>query len=212
MGDKLQNENLLAAMWGQYSKVPFDSWVQNVSNVYFESGLTLESGSRLAGARCAEFLAVLQLATLDNKDLEKISEHNPPRTTWIALAKANSETIDLCLSELSNNQNRKSAVELISQIVRSQSAKGNYDKVSKIPGSVIVHFARKAQEYKSLNEKHQKALMSFGKSKSTGKILSAGQQKYLSDLLQTLIGDNVISRKSKDGDQEFCDLVLEALT
>lgn len=210
--DSIKDNNPLRTAWESASSgKPLESWVTEISQAYFDSGLSLASAARIAGARQAEFLAVLQLASLDQDSLSLVSQSNPPKTTWLTLAKASKETIELCLEQLRDDAGKHAAVAIVGNLVRSRSNDAAFDAVATLPGEVIVHFGKKAKEYGALSENNRKALLSMGRSKAAGRVLSAAQRKYLADLLRQLYLDGVVSTESKDGDQPFCDLVIKAV-
>lgn len=208
MEAKSTKSNPLKDLWNEDSSNSFADWVLKVNDAYYETGLSLGTASRLAGARPAELLAVLRLASLDENSLALIETAKPPKTTWLSLSKASPEIIDECLKIVAAKPKSKSAVGLVGQYVRSKSNDSGYERVAAIKGSTLVHFAKKSKEYASLQEKQWKALLSMGKTKSSGKVLSTAQRKYVTDLLTILIKDNVISENSLDGDQELCNEVL----
>ena len=205
------DENLIKTVWQSRESKDLETWVMDVSDTFFSSGLSLNTAAKLAGVRQAEFLAALQLASLESPDLRKISAANPPRTTWLSLAKATSETIDLCIQELANKPTRLSAVKVVADLVRSRSLASSFDKVGAVKGSTLIHFGKKAKEYGSLSEKNRDALISMGRKKSAGALLTAAQKKYITDLLRILVSDGVISAATKDNDHAECEEVLIAL-
>jgi hypothetical protein len=203
--------NLIKSVWQSREAKDLASWAMEVSDTFFSSGLSLSTAAKLAEVRQAEFLAALQLASLESSDLMKISAANPPRTTWLSLAKASSETIDLCIQELANKSPRLSAVKVVADLVRSRSLASSFDKVGAVKGSTLIHFGKKAKEYGSLSEKNRDALISMGRKKSAGALLTAAQKKYITDLLKILVSDGVISSATKDNDEAECAEVLSAL-
>jgi hypothetical protein len=203
--------NLIKTVWQSREVKDLESWAMDVSDTFFSSGLSLSTAAKLAGVRQAEFLAALQLASLESSDLKKISAANPPRTTWLSRAKASSETIDLCIQELANKPPRLSAVKVVTDLVRSRSLASSFDKVGAVKGSTLIHFGKKAKEYGSLSEKNRDALISMGRKKSAGALLTAAQKKYITDLLKILVSDGVISPETKDNDHAECAEVLSAL-
>ena len=82
----------LQAAWATPG-LPLGTRARLVSRFAMKSRLSLEGAARICDAAPAEIQALLDLATLDDDDLELGLQANPPVTTWFLFAGADSEWI-----------------------------------------------------------------------------------------------------------------------
>jgi hypothetical protein len=201
-------EQLIEAWSGQGD---FDVWVRRVSDAYFASMLRLEAAARLVRTTPAELQAVLNLASIEDNDLEKIARARPPKTTWLTLATASPAAIDAALRALAEMDPHASPYHTVQNAVGSIEGPGVQDRVAALSGATIVHMGKKATQYNVLSPNQRKALLDIGKRKRTGTSLTPPQVAYLTSLLQQLREAGAIKPDSPDGDQQECDAVLAAL-
>lgn len=189
---------------------PFDEWVQDVSEAFFETSLGLEDAALWLQSRPAELAAVLRLATLDEDELTLLAEDVPPKTTWFAFSRSDSDGIEAGLDALANLEDGRSAHWAVEESIEEVSGPRPVDRVVEVETDTLVHFAEKAEQYNALWEKGRKALRDIAKKKQWND-LTEPQKVYLHDLVEQLADQGVISRDSPDDDQALCDEVLDAL-
>lgn len=183
-----------------------------ISALHMRSRMTLEGTARMTGANPAQIFALIQLATLDDNDLELISQFNPPATTWFLFAGADSDVIKAGLEALVDSVKVND-----SQLLRVYEAMKRIDgptqdeRILAITGDTLRHLVEKAAQYSKLNPKSLKFLSQMARDRSTGKLISEKQLKWLKDILLELVNENVVSRNSMDNDQVVCDEVMDAL-
>lgn len=187
---------------------------QLISTLHMRSRLTLEGTARISGATPAQIQALLELATLDDEDLELVSEANPPATTWFLFAGAGPDAIRAGLEALSIDSTTPTdgtALVTVYDAMRSVSGPTKDERVASIAGATLGHLAHKAKEYDVLTKNSRGLLVGLAKRKATGAQPTEKQLKYLTDVLLQLVQAGVVSRESHDDDQAMCDEVLDAL-
>lgn len=192
------------------SREPFSAWVREVSRSYLSSRLTLEAASRLAGARPAELAAVLELATLEDDELELLDEDVPPSTTWFALAGASSEGLRAALAAL-REDDTASPTRAVRSAIHAVEGPAAVERVVGLDPAIFGHLARKAKQYDLLRPRDRSALVSFSRQLRSGRTLTQRQAAYALSLVQQLVDGGAIRRRSPDEDQDVCDAVLDAL-
>jgi len=174
--------------------------------------MTLEGTARLTGATPAEVLALLELATLEDDDLDLISKANPPATTWFLFAGANPETIQAGVAALEEPREKyESKLEMVYHAMRTASGPSLEERIITISGPTLGHLAHKAKQYKVLTPKARKFLVDLANRKRTGARITEKQLAWLKSLLFELVEKRVVRRDSVDNDQVECDEVLDAL-
>lgn len=201
-------EESLRSVW-RADDLGFGTWVRQVANRYAVCGLNLEAAASLVGATPAELEAVLQLALLDDDELD-VFHSVPPKTTWFQFAGASPAGIRAGLEAL-ENRGDASAFDVVETAIHQAQGPTEQERVAALSWQVFAHAAKKADQYNQLNDKHRKALKGFGSRKKGGRPLTGAQAAYATGLLTQLADAGVISRNSMDGDQELCDQTLEAL-
>ena len=192
--------------------------VRGVSNAYYSIGLDLLTAATYIKETPAELDAILSLGALEDDILERISEINPPKTTWPLLANASREESLQALSALEKNKTKLSEKQMpyaLSQFVYSQmvevSGPTSEQKIGMISGDDLFHLWEKNKSFKALSDKEAKFLGSVAHQRKRGKTLTPKQLKWLNDILLTLRDKKVIQRDSIDGDQEICNRILDLL-
>jgi hypothetical protein len=201
----------LISAWTNVDKLPFDQWLINLSNAFASAGMTLKIGAVVLDVRPAELQAALNLASLDEESLILLAGQNPPPTTWFSLASASTGAIKAALLALSTPEAKNSPSSVVEAAIRNISGPSVAEKVGSLPSEVFGHAAKKAEAFQLLTEKSRNALKGFQRTKRTSGSLSPAQVAFAKDLLQQLVDGGAISRDSKDGDTEICNLILDAL-
>jgi hypothetical protein len=209
------NSNLpIVEAWSDRDRSTISDWVKRVSDIFANSQSSVIATARVLKVHPAELFAVLNLATLEDELLEKISESSPPITTWLSLSKADGKGIEAGLQALESakkERNKTSPCQLVDDAIERVGGGGPTSRVAKLESYVIIHAAKKAEEYGALTPKSRAALKKFGSMRKTGKLLTPKQIGYMQGMLEDLVKRGVIKRNSQDGDQEFCNKILDAL-
>lgn len=200
--------------WSERNNLSMADWVKRVSDVFANSQSSVITTARVLKIHPAELFAVLNLATLEEQLLDKISECNPPITTWLSLSKADAIGIEAALEALEaarKEKSRTSPCQLVDDAIERVGGGGPTSRVAKLDSKAILHAAKKAEDYGALTPKSRSALKKFGSMRKTGKLLTPKQIGYMQGMLEDLVKRGVIKRNSSDGDQEVCNQILEAL-
>lgn len=200
--------------WSERDQSTISDWVKKVSDIFANSQSSVIATARILKVHPAELFAVLNLATLEDELLEKISGSNPPITTWLSLSKADATGIEAGLQALESarkEKNKTSPCQLVDDAIERVGGGGPTSRVAKLESNVIIHAAKKAEEYGALNPKSRAALKRFGSMRKTGKLLTPKQIGYMQGMLEDLVKRGVIKRNSPDNDQELCNQILDAL-
>lgn len=200
--------------WSDRNLLSIAEWVKKVSDTFANSQGSLIFSARLLNTHPAELFAVLNLATLEDNLLEKISQQRPPLTTWLSLSKADESGVEAALEALiaAKSQNdKRSPCQIVDEAIERVGGGGPITRISKLESKTIIHAAKKAYEYGALSDKSRVALKRFGSMRKTGKLLTPKQLGYMQGMLEELVKKGVIKRNSIDGDQEMCNEILDAL-
>jgi hypothetical protein len=185
---------------------------QVVSSLHMRSRMTLEGTARMTDATPAQIQALLELATLDDDDLERVSQVNPPATTWFLFADAESDAIQAGLTSLAvSSEEQDALVVRVYDAMKAVTGPTQDERIAAISGKTFGHLAHKAKEYDVLSKKSRVFLVSLAKRKQAGQPLTEKQLPWLKSILLELVERGVVCRNSADGDQEACDEVMDAL-
>ena len=189
-----------------------------ISTNFYASGLDLASTAAYIKATPIELDLLLSLSELNDDIIDLLSEVNPPKTTWTMLVSANEKEIYEALRALQKNEKKSDKnnsnytfSEFVYQKMLEVSGPTVEQKVSKITGKDLLYLHKKATDYGVLNTWQSNFLRSVANQKKMGKVLSEKQITNLIKILKELIDKNVIKKDSIDGDQEICDMIMEAL-
>ncbi len=193
--------------------------IRKISSEFSANGLDLAGTAAYIHATPSELNALLALGDLDDAYIDRISELNPPRTTWTMLATARDEELDGALEAMKRNREanpqdrvKTTFSEYIYTTMMDVSGPTVEQKVANLSGDVILHALKKGEDFKILiAPKEPNFLKSIASRKKRGKVLSEKQVKWLLDILERLVDGGAIVRESIDGDQEICDQILDAL-
>jgi len=200
--------------WSERNNLTIADWVKKVSDIFANSQSSVIATARVLKIHPAKLFAVLNLATLEEQLLDKISECNPPITTWLSLSKADAIGIEAALEALEaarKEKSRTSPCQLVDDAIERVGGGGPTSRVAKLDSKAILHAAKKAEDYGALTPKSRAALKKFGSMRKTGKLLTPKQIGYMQGMLEDLVKRGVIKRNSSDGDQELCNQILDAL-
>lgn len=191
--------------------------ILKISTEFSASGLDTESTAAYIHTTESELSALLSLGEFDEDLIELISKINPPKTAWTILACASEEEARHALNDYARHQQEKGSTvadeadRYFYQSMIEISGPTREQKISELSANVIKHALKKGEEFNALNEKEAKFLKSISAQKKIGKVLSEKQVKWLKSILETIIAKGAITRNSIDGDQEICDLILNAM-
>lgn len=197
--------------WNEQKSLPFSDWVRSVSRAFYESRLLLEAAARLVRVSPAEFQAVLNLATLDDAELELLSREVPPKTTWFLFAGARSDTIEAGLKALRERSPREGPSKVVHDAIRDITGPTVEEAIAVLDSQVFGHMAKKAKQYDLFRPKDRQFLGSAATRRRSGQPLTPRQATWATDLFREMATKGAIRRNSPDGDQEICDQVLDSL-
>lgn len=200
----------LAQVWT--SKLSLGERARIIAALHMRSRMTLEGTARMTGASPGEIQALLELATLDDDDLEKVSNANPPSTTWVLFANADSDAIDAGLDVLKNQHSSSgSLLVAVYEAMKGVAGPDTLDRVANLASDVIWHLRKKAIEYGVLSKSSRNFLASAATRRRKGLSLTEKQAPWMHQILVELIAAGVVSRESVDDDQETCNAVFDTL-
>ena len=208
---KLDKYSELYKAWNSFHDKSFDSWIIDVSEFYFRSGIGLKLASQILDVQPAELQAALNLATLEEEELALLAALNPPKTTWFTLAAASPDEIRQALDALISADEGESPFSIVEAAIREIKGPTTMERIAALSPEAFEHAAKKATGYKLLNDKHIKALGGWKARVRSGRSLTPPMMAYAAGLLLELNVQGAIVRDSKDGDQEICDEILDAL-
>lgn len=213
--DKVNALQTIQSYWDN-KDASFAEKVVNISESFYSAGLDLSTTAAFIKATPSELDALLSLGELDDEAIELLSNLDPPKTTWAILSNASEKELNEAIKVLSekkdNNWDTDHAIsEYIFNRMRAVSEPTVESKISMIPGGVLMHFKSKGEDFKAINKWTRDFLNSIYFQKKKGKELSEKQINALINILNELADRGVIKRNSIDGDQNECDLVLDAL-
>ena len=208
---KLDKYSELYRAWNSFHDKSFDRWIIDVSEFYFRSGIGIKIASQMLDVQPAELQAALNLAILEEEELALLAALNPPKTTWFTLAAASPDEIRQALDALKSAGEGESPFSIVEAAIREIKGPTTMELIAALSPEAFGHAAKKATVYKLLNEKHIKALNGWKARVRSGRALTPPMMTYAAGLLLELNEQGAIVRNSKDGDQEICDEILNAL-
>jgi len=203
-------------IWDNQNLTVFDK-ASDISAEYYTANLELASTAAYIGATPSELDALLSLSELDDDVLKKVSESNPPITTWMILASASDDEILAAVEELKDasqkrlTDNLESVEERLYTVMVQVAGPTPEQSLASIPCDVLLAMSKRAKDYKALSEKEINFLSSAGNYRRAGKILTNKQVKWVKDILSRLADAEVIKHNGIDSDQAMCDAALDAL-
>lgn len=208
---EMEPTEMLESVWSS-TDISLAEKARTFSKLHMQSRLTLEGSARMTGATPAQIQALLELATLEDDDLERVSRLDPPAITWFLFASAETETIQAGLEALMGLSDKSEHVLLkVYEAMRSASGLTQDERIAMISGPTLGHLAKKAKQYDKLAKNARSLLVSVAQRRNKGELPTEKQLSWLKSILLELVQAGVISRDSKDNDQEMCNEVLDAL-
>lgn len=207
--DKIEALENINMVWHD-ADISLKQKVEQISNYYYSSGLELNSTASFIKATPSELEALLSLSELEEDVLEKISEVDPPKTTWTFFANGNQEEVEEALKKMGTASDKKVLLsEVVYKSMLDISGPPSEQKINMLTASEIKYIREKAEQYKKLTDKEVKFLKSLAARKGKGQSLTEKQIQWFLSILNDLADASVISRDSKDDDQELCNKVLD---
>lgn len=215
--ERLEALETIRDLW-ENETIPLGEKIMRTSHVFHSSGLDLASTAAYIKATPSELDTFLALGELDDSILERVSEIDPPKTTWTMLASGNEEEILLALKALEGVNNDSFAggdsltiSEYVYQNMKEVAGPSSEQLVGCLSGDDLNHALKKGIEFGALNDWQKKFLKSIANQRKTGKRLSEKQIESLISSLEAIVAKGAIARNSIDGDQDVCDRILDAL-
>ena len=116
--------------------------------------------------RCRRYC---DLATLDDDDLDLVSQANPPATTWFLFAGADSEWIRAGVEALKAVPAEEPVLRTVYEAMREQSGPDLDERIAAISGETLGHLSHKAKEYGKLSPKARRSSSILAKRKRVGR-------------------------------------------
>lgn len=210
--DKIDALELIKKTWDSES-LSLEDKIITISDAFYAVGLDIATTANFIKTTPAEFYAFLSLSNLDEDMIRRISDANPPKTTWPLLSSGNDEEIKKALTALSatSRSQNESISEFIYQQMIEVAGSTSEQLISELTGGELFTLAKKAKSFTSVTPNTLKILNNLAGQKKRGKVLNENQLALLKNLLNNLADNKVIQRNSIDGDKELCDKVLDAL-
>lgn len=209
--DKIMALENIKSIWNDKS-VDLGYKIENISNNFYSCGLDLVSTATYIKSTPSELDALLSMSGLEEDLIERISKVNPPKTTWTMLANANYEEIDEALKAMEATVNKSiSFSELVYKSIIDISGPSPKQKINLLSASEIKYIRVKGEQYSKLTNKEVNFLKSLASRKGKGLALTVNQIAWFISILNNLVDADVISKNSRDDDQEICDKILDCL-
>jgi len=206
-----RKEALLAA-WNA-TRVPLSTWVRGLEAAYNESGMDLLDAAEIVESTAAELEAVIRLALLDDSALEFVSNANPPMTTWLLLSEVASDDIPAVLKAAAGIGNAQSDYQRMVQALNAVTGSAPEGAVQNLDPTLFDFALMKATAYSvwPQGSRHYGAFRSFASRRRSGRPLTSRQTAYAIGLLQEIVEADAIHVPSPDGDDDLCQLLIEAV-
>lgn len=215
--DRIEALDRINTTWND-STLNLAEKITSISNDFYDVGLDLASTAAFIKATPAELDALLSLSALDDDIIARISEVNPPKTTWALLANASDDEVRQAINALARvkeSHNAKQSPVSVSEFVYQQmldvAGPTSEQLVSMLSGNELGHVLKKGQDFNVLSDWDNKFFKSIVGQKKYGRTLSANQLTQLIRILRDLADRGVIKRNSIDGDESICNKVLDAI-
>ena len=214
--NKVEALNHIKEIWND-NEISLGEKIISISTDFHSAGLDLAATAAYIKATPAELDSLLSLGELDDEIIERISEINPPKTTWTMLASAGDDEIKCALEtieqriEKSGEADELTLSELLYQSMISVSGPSIEQKVRTLTGDILDHALKKGKSFKILTSKEESFMKSIASQKRRGKVLSDSQISWLIDILNKMADKGAVTRDSMDGDKKICNLILDAI-
>ena len=215
--DKLEALEAIKGAWYDKSLKLGDRIIA-ISTDFHSAGLDLATTAAYIKSTPIELEALLELGELDDEMINRLSEINPPKTTWTMLVNANDEEFEQALNAISDGKTKSvdttndvTLSEYVYQKMLEISGPTIEQKVGNLSGDDLKHAFTKGENFNALSDWEKKFLKSIAAQKKKGKVLSDKQIVQLIKILNNLVEKKAIVKNSIDGDQDICDRILDAL-
>lgn len=208
--EKFEALNNIKNTWND-KNINLKEKIINISNDFYSFGLDLNTTASFINATPSELEALLSLSELEDDLINQISLINPPKTAWIFLANANNEEIKEALKAIKNPNQKVIFSEIVYKSMLDISGLPPAQKINSLTGSEIKQIRVKAEQYQKLSNNEINFLKSIAASKAKKPELSEKQADWFLSILNRLVDADIISRNSKDKDQDLCNKILDCL-
>lgn len=190
-------------LFKKFESIPFDNWVLQISKSVTSNALGISRSAKLADVTSAEMYAIMKLATLPEETLALLSEHIPPKTTWLLLASASDQEIISSLKALEELRPGQSPYEAVKAQLKSRAPEETWIDATKLPFEAIKLAAQLAEDYSALTARQRTALKNFSTKVKRGEEFTTPQAKFLADLLKTLVDQKVVKKNDRSNHPEL---------
>lgn len=211
--DKIEALERIKEIWNS-KEISLGDKIIDIATCYYEVGLTLSTTAAYIKATPLELDSLLALSEFDDEIIAKISDVNPPKTTWIMLSNASEKEIIKALEVMTSSRTKEyTASEYIYQSMLEISGPTVEQRIQELTAQDIKHLRTKGEDFNCLNSWEIKFMKSLASQRvrDEKKEFSEKQVNSLIKTLNALVDKGVIKRDSIDGDQEICDKVLDIL-
>ena len=217
MAKKSENDSRqhgqLVQVWAKKSPLQ-ESFVRELSSVYEDLQLDLQSASQTLNCSPAELYAHLKLMDMDKALAVLFYADVPPKTTWLQLLSVEPEVALNALEKfnaIGKLQTRSSPWAYMNQLLKGDTLDPD-EKVRRLSYELLIYIRKKAKTYGSLHQRELGLLSSAAKYKKDNKELSPKQSSWLLSILRKLRDTGVITEENnKDGDLAESKEILEAI-
>jgi hypothetical protein len=203
-----ETPNNLNDLYLKLGSIPFDDWILQVSEAVSQLGLGLSRSAKLVDVTSAEMFAIMKLATLPDESIKLFKSKTPPKTTWLLLASASPEEIELALNILEVLKRGQSPFEAVKSQLTTQAPEQLWVSATQLPPEALKLAAGLAEEYSALTPRQRTALKNFAAKAKKGDEFTIPQAKFLSDLLKLLVEQGVVKSSSSGRDSELQKLIV----
>lgn len=197
------------------NNISLEAKINSISSCFFEGNLDLCSTASFIKATESELAAILNFSFYDDKIIKRISSLNPPKTVWTILSSANEDELIYALDYLEshNKDNEKYNIHDsdVYNLILEYSGPTIEQKVGNLSNEIINVAIKKGIDFKIFNEKDISFMKSIALQRYRGKKLSIKQITAVINKLNKLVDNGAIVHNSIDGDEEACEIILNAL-
>jgi hypothetical protein len=182
----------LDIVWSRFGSIDFPTWIQQVSDSYNSASKPLAWLAALLDVSPAELQAVLNLALIEESDLEIIGRSEAPRTTWMALADASTEAIQAACTRLISTHGQSSPYLTVLAAITEVDGSSPLDRISSLPQACFDLAAKRGLDYSLIDEKWSKVIKKWGRNVSQGRPLSIREAGAAFNFFITLRDGNAL--------------------
>ena len=187
-----------------------------ISSQVYEASLDIPGTAAFIDATPSELVALLELSELEEEELRVISNLNPPKTTWSMLAKGTPSEIKAALEALGAQRTAKyqdgnTPGQCVYEAMIKVAPPSVEQKLATLIPGAINALRTRGEQSGALPVGDINFLKSISRQRTTGKILSAKQTKWLRSIAENLRDCGLLARDAIGSDWELCNAVLDAL-